>query len=356
MHNALEGWFEANSEDNVGSDVDVALANDAVQFSVGEDGDEAAQLRTTQFNGVRLADLTTLSYQTFVNQYGSGGQAVYIILSVDLDANGTTDDLLFFEPVYQDATFFPSNPQPSLQLNTWQTWDALNGGWWSVNGTGGAGPGVNVKSLDDILAGYPDAEITVSANGNVRFVAGFGDGAWDNFLGSIDNVTVGVNGVDQTFTFTEDNSAPPIEGTNKGDTLTGDEHDDQISGYNGNDTLSGEGGDDVLLGGNGSDVLVGGDGDDVLNGGNGPDTLTGGDGADVFQFGKGGGPDTVLDFNAGDGDQLELLDGITIKRVTLRDLDDDAVLDTILQLSNGSITLMGTGDAGNLAYWEALVI
>jgi hypothetical protein len=173
-------------------------------------GDEAAQLRNPNYAGTKISDLTTLSYSTYVQQYGSGGQAPYIILQVDNDGNGSVDDLLFFEPVYQDATFFPSNPQQSLALNTWQTWDALNGGWWSLNGIAGATPGTGVKSLDDYLAAAPNATIVNSASGagGVRIVAGFGEGAWNGFVGNVDAFTIGASSCNTTFNF-EPQVGPP---------------------------------------------------------------------------------------------------------------------------------------------------
>ena len=107
----------------------------SAQFSVGEDGNNAAQLRNPNFAGTKLSDLTALGYSTYVTQDGSGGQAVYIILQVDTDGDAGIEDLLFFEPVYQSSTFFPSNPQGTLTTGTWQSWNALAGGWYSVFGT-----------------------------------------------------------------------------------------------------------------------------------------------------------------------------------------------------------------------------
>jgi len=75
------------------------------------------------------------------------------VLNVDLNGDGVfhimEDDLLFFEPVYQT----PAHGNPALPdqgptlLNAWQQWDALAGGWWSLQDIAGADPGVGVKSL-----------------------------------------------------------------------------------------------------------------------------------------------------------------------------------------------------------------
>jgi Ca2+-binding RTX toxin-like protein len=500
MHTeTYSGWTEQKS-----GTADVTLAgpgdqpgdSGSAQFSVGANGNSAAQLRIDDYNGMLLSDLTDLSYNTFVTQDGAGGQAPYIILNIDLDGNGTTDDQLFFEPVYQDGSYgtLPGSTiatQQSLATGVWQTWDADDGGWWSLN-AGTFGP--PLTSLDAYIAAHPGARLAAPASGagSVRLVTGFGAGAWDNFVGSVDEVSIGFNGNVDSFDFGP-NAAPTansdlgvagenetklfdvvandtdpdgdaltlgsiesvtvtsangavnntdasgafsidsnqvkfnpgsqfdalkqgetaivtvtykitdssghessstltltvngaadatINGTNKADVIHGDQgpggagREDHIFGGNGNDQLFGEAGADDLWGGNGDDTLWGGVGDDDLRGengnddlnggagedwlagGNGNDRLTGGADADIFSFGKGGGNDTVTDFDVTQ-DQLELLDGVTIKSVKVLDADGVGPLDTVLQLSNGggSVTLLGTGaQPATVAHWDGFVI
>jgi Ca2+-binding RTX toxin-like protein len=111
-----------------------------------------------------------------------------------------------------------------------------------------------------------------------------------------------------------------IDGGSGDDTLDGESGDDILSGGSGDDTLDGESGDDILSGGSGDDALAGGSGDDVLNGGEGNDELTGGTGADLLIGGGGAdrfifgevaespaqAPDLVFDFNAEQGDQIDV--------------------------------------------------
>jgi hypothetical protein len=196
------------------------LGTGSAQFSVGTDGNDAAQLRHPGYSGLLLNQLTALSYSTYVQQDGSGGQAPYIILQIDTDGDAGIEDLLFFEPVYQSATFCPSNPQPALVTGQWQTWDALNGCWYSVFGTDGSGPGTNTKPLSAFITAIPTGKIANSSPsglGGVRLVTGFGAGAWDNFIGNADAFTIGdsVSGNTTTYNF------EPVQTTASSVSVTG---------------------------------------------------------------------------------------------------------------------------------------
>lgn len=143
-----------------------------------------------------------------------------------------------------------------------------------------------------------------------------------------------------------------INGGNGNDDVSGTGGEDLINAGNGNDVVRGLGGADQLFGGNGNDKLYGGDGIDRIDGGNGADSLFGeagndllaggggndllwgGGGADVFVFGRGGGHDTIGDFEVG-LDQLSFADGIGVSRSRATDANFDGVLDLQLILSNG---------------------
>ena len=91
------------------------------------------------------------------------------------------------------------------------------------------------------------------------------------------------------------------------DTLLGTDGAEAVFGGKGDDSLFGLGGNDLLVGGSGNDRLNGGDGDDVLIGLGGRDVLVGGRGADRFVWtALSDGIDTVVDFNSGEGDRLDL--------------------------------------------------
>jgi hypothetical protein len=213
-----QGWvFTATTDTNLATSPAAAaflalgfetppLGDGSVHLSPGADGNDSAQARHPGYAGTPLSNLTALSYSTFVEVDGSGGQAPYLILQVDTDGDAGIEDLLFFEPAYQSAAFFPSNPQGPLTTDTWQTWNALAGGWYSVFGTAGSGPGTNVVSFATLAAALPTgvlANSSPSGLGAVRIVTGFGAGAWDNFLGAADNFTIGVSGSNTTYDFEE---------------------------------------------------------------------------------------------------------------------------------------------------------
>ncbi len=84
---------------------------------------------------------------------------------------------------------------------------------------------------------------------------------------------------------------------------------DIIVGGSGNDTLdvSDRFADETFVdGGSGNDTIKGGVGRDHIFGGTGDDVLTGGSGADIFYFSGDHGNDTITDFNAAEGDRIDL--------------------------------------------------
>jgi VCBS repeat-containing protein len=136
-----------------------------------------------------------------------------------------------------------------------------------------------------------------------------------------------------------------LAGGNGQDNLVGTGGEDSLNGGNGNDVLSGQSGHDLLIGGNGTDTLDGGSGNDVLAGGNGNDVLIGGAGADSFRFGRGGGSDTILDFDT-NADQLLLENGIGISGSHVGDVNGDGIADLSIAFTNGggSVVLLGVSD------------
>lgn len=221
---AQQGWFTSRSSGGGALTASASfvtngpatppLGDGCVRLAVGTNGATAGQLRTTNFNGVLLRNLTECSYYAYRTQDGTGGQAVYLILSVDINADGVEDDLLTFEPRYQVPTFNPNLPnQGPTQTGVWQRWNAGGGGWWSSNSVAGMVSGAGVKALSAYLAAYPNARLSTNAAGAFRVVAGFGVGAWNNFDGNVDAVTIGTNGVSTTYDFNGTSPTCPVKST-----------------------------------------------------------------------------------------------------------------------------------------------
>ncbi|MGX9393321.1 T1SS-143 repeat domain-containing protein [Nitrobacteraceae bacterium UC4446_H13] len=118
---------------------------------------------------------------------------------------------------------------------------------------------------------------------------------------------------------------------------------DIIVGSKGNDTIYGLNGNDQLSGGLGNDTLNGGAGNDWLSGGLGRDTLTGGTGADTFAFGEHGpsNVDTILDYNAGEGDKIDLTGLLHSLNVT-----NNADVSSHIQLANDGANVKLQVDVG----------
>jgi len=105
-----------------------------------------------------------------------------------------------------------------------------------------------------------------------------------------------------------------------GDSLMGGQGEDLIDARAsaGHDSINGNMGDDAIWAGSAGAVLWGGQGDDVIHGGTGSDwlsgdrgqnTVWGGAGADVFH-GMAQGQTRVMDFNAAEGDRVQIDPGV----------------------------------------------
>jgi Ca2+-binding RTX toxin-like protein len=133
--------------------------------------------------------------------------------------------------------------------------------------------------------------------------------------GSNNGLPAATGGADAIFGNAGDDN---LRGGGGNDALSGGVGNDVLDGEAGNDTLNGEDGNDSLFGGAGNDTLNGGAGNDHLEGGFGADQLSGGADADRFNLSPYWGGafdfdwsttgvlDSVLDFNAAEGDRIVL--------------------------------------------------
>jgi Ca2+-binding RTX toxin-like protein len=200
------------------------------------------------------------------------------------------------------------------------------------NGGGSGGPGaatngndslqaapgrspVNALAGDDTITGTAGEDYLRGDEGNDRIVGG---DSFDDVHGNMGNDTVlGGGGNDW------------VVGGKDQDMLYGDDGDDIVYGNIGDDWNEGGAGADVVRGGQGNDQVFGQAGNDWLSGDRGDDTLSGGSGADIFHTFAEAGLDRVVDFNAAEGDRVQLLAGT---QYTLA----QAGADTVIQVSGGA--------------------
>ena len=204
--------------------------------------------------------------------------------------------------------------------------DLLSGG--AGNDTIGGGAGIDTA----VFAGN-SGDFTIDAVG-----AGFVR-VTDNNVGDGDegeNILLNVESVqfsDQTINIV--GGAGGINGTSGGDVILGTVGNDTILGLAGSDTISGQAGADFLDGGTGTDTFDGGIGNDTLIGDGSQNEVAvfAGIAADYTISGVNTGVVTVIDNNAGDGD-----DGTD----TLVNLEIARFTDGDVNIADGFLPLAGT--------------
>jgi Ca2+-binding RTX toxin-like protein len=189
------------------------------------------------------------------------------------------------------------------------------------------------SSYDDFLIGNDGANILSGLSGNDTLKGGggadtlYGDSGNDMLKGGggADQLNGG-SGIDTANYFDSsagvfvwlggdiaDNGDATGDELNSIENVTGSAYADDLWGSDGVNVLRGNDGNDNLKGFGGNDSLIGGDGHDDLDGGDGDDILTGGLGADTFtwtaaegNFVSADAMDKVMDFNAAQGDQIDV--------------------------------------------------
>ena len=255
-----------------------ARGGGSVQLSIGTNASDFAEVRNPGMANLPLSSLTTLTYATYVASPNTSSassassvsslsssaagaslssassavssaassasslssssssaaarlQAPMLVLDIDNDGNGTVDDMLFFEPQYQNGTApaltgvtianqcgataavsssglssssrssaasvssalsssssAAGTPSACVQMDAWQTWNARTGGWWSLTENVNGPP---LTTLDNYVSRHPLAKIVNSSTGQggVRIGAG-GSAGWQNFSGNADNLVI----------------------------------------------------------------------------------------------------------------------------------------------------------------------
>ena len=218
---------------------------------------------------------------------------------------------------------------------------------------GGDAEGDTISNFENVIGTpYNDA---LSGNSEVNILEG---GAGEDVLGYfLSNTAVVINlddGGRQTASggHAEGDTISGFEhiiGSQHGDELTGDIKANRITSGIGVDTIMGMGGDDIIragddmdtiYGGAGADTINGGDGNDILEGGIGNDMLFGDDGADEYVFRSGDGSDTIAGDT--DGGDLYFADALGIYSFEFVFDDSDSsnhiLTITITTIDSGGVT------------------
>lgn len=177
------------------------LGDGSAQISVT--GSERRNLATYLFRDVDLADITELSFTTYNPSVGNGGSAdrsAYLNFNVSFDGSDTWQSRL---------TFVPTNNDTVLQ-DTWQEWDAIDGGT-ALWGWSGFVPNGNVwpdgatstlRTWDDLLASFPNISTRATDSWlGLRVGEPYADGYTENIDSFTFGVTDGWNATTTTYDF-----------------------------------------------------------------------------------------------------------------------------------------------------------
>lgn len=216
--------------------------------------------------------------------------------------------------------------------------DQIGGGYGSNTIYGGAGDDTisgggrpNEASGPNYLRGDDGNDVMLGGSRFDDMNGNAGNDTLQGFAG--DDWVVGGKGNDVLYGDAADPAQYPAVGN------------DIVYGNLGDDTCYGGDGADLIRGGQGSDSLSGGAGNDWLSGDLGADMISGGAGADIFHSWGAAGVDRVLDFNAAEGDRVQLDPGTTY-------VVTQVGADTVIEMTGGAVmTLVGVSKAALPAGW-----
>ena len=205
----LQGWVKqatAGTSLNFKNIADAPLGKGMLEFS--SPNINFVRFRSTSYHGTLLSSITEWGYSTFVKQRTNDKDVNYVVVLIDKNNDGRTDDNLVFDPRYQSAPYIKDGmPDQGLtQVGVWQTWDMLKGGWW-------VGPpprpdpdqGGSFFTLQQYIQQNPGARIIndpALGGGGIRLTGGAVVGIFaPNFIGYSDAFRIGVNGETKIYDF-----------------------------------------------------------------------------------------------------------------------------------------------------------
>lgn len=165
-----------------------------------------AFLFNTAYNGVRFNELSTLSYDVYMEQATSVWTIPYLNIFLDLDDNGSfdaTDVMLVYS---RDASQNKDTLGNDMLMTTWQTWDPLNQGYWFTrqNGVWNWTPRTTATILGSYGTGVivdPYSIVGTPVGGLQVVVGSSSGGLWTNMSALLDNIRIGVSGTSSVHGF-----------------------------------------------------------------------------------------------------------------------------------------------------------
>ncbi|PYF09335.1 putative secreted protein (type I secretion substrate) [Rhodobacter viridis] len=296
---AGDDWIRGNETDNI-------LYGDVVAegSAGGDDTLDGAEGDDSIYGGAGNDDVTGGAGNDLL--FGNlGDDTILAGVGVDTVAGGTGADSLDGGGNRGDLL---SYAQSSSGVQVSLSYGAV------TTGVGGDAEGDKITGFSDLRGSSSDDVLTdtiavaLGAGQNANLFDG-GGGNDILSMGGGNDTALGGRGNDTLF---GEAGNDLLSGGIGRDTIWGGSGNDSESGGLGTDMIHGDAGNDTIDGGDGNDTLFGDAGKDVLISGRGSDIMTGGYGADrfvfanVFDSGAGAGFDTITDFNASEGDTIDL--------------------------------------------------
>lgn len=190
-------WFSADirapgAYDFVFGPADAPLGAGSLHLTT-PDSSSKVNLANLGLSGTPLADVDALSYYTYRSSASTGSPvqapSLQLTLSGSSAQNATGFTTLVFEPIY-------NTDQGTITDDTWQRWDAFNGGegvWWSTRDLDGQPAFTGYRTWSQIVAANPDAVVTAA-----YINQGSGNPGID---ANVDAVTLGASGNATTYDF-----------------------------------------------------------------------------------------------------------------------------------------------------------
>ncbi len=170
----------------------------SVQFTLGASPNDRKNVATYQFAGTPLASITKLGFVAYSHSgVASSTESPYLNFNVDFTGSGTN---------FQKRLVYVPSANGTVPQDTWNTYDAMNGGnalwnWSGYAGNGNKWPDGNTnenRTWSDIIASFPGVRVNPADSWlGVRV----GEPGPTGYTGNVDSLTFGTATAETTFDF-----------------------------------------------------------------------------------------------------------------------------------------------------------